>query len=122
MDQSFDPRIALEAPVEPPKEEDFMSRLRSGMRRIGGPAVLQLLQLWVAARANGTPLTMKAALWGALGYFVMPMDAVPDAIPLAGFGDDVAVIAAALALAHRAISPEVQARAAELFSRLFSRA
>jgi uncharacterized membrane protein YkvA (DUF1232 family) len=121
MDQPFDPRPALEGPAEPPPEADFMARLRGGMRRIGGPAVLQLLQLWVAARANGTPRTMKAALWAALAYFVMPMDAVPDAVPLVGFGDDVAVIAAALAMAHQAISPEVRERAADLFGRLFGR-
>ncbi len=45
-----------------------------------------------------TPGHVKAALIGALAYFVLPMDAVPDVLPVIGFGDDAAVLAAAIKL------------------------
>jgi len=38
----------------------------------------------------------KAAAVGALLYFINPFDAVPDFVPLAGFADDAAIIAAAV--------------------------
>jgi uncharacterized membrane protein YkvA (DUF1232 family) len=45
-------------------------------------------------------------LLAALGYFVLPLDALPDILPLLGFTDDAAVIAAALAAVASAIKPE----------------
>ena len=39
---------------------------------------------------------MKAALIGAIAYFVLPADAVPDVLPLVGYTDDAAVLAAAI--------------------------
>ena len=49
---------------------------------------------------------MKAALIGALAYFVLPMDAVPDVLPVIGFGDDAAVLAAAIKLVTSHITPD----------------
>ena len=43
-----------------------------------------------------TPLQVKAILAGALAYFIMPADLVPDFIAVVGFGDDAAVLAAAI--------------------------
>jgi len=34
---------------------------------------------------------------GALAYFIMPMDAVPDFLALVGFSDDIAVLTLAIA-------------------------
>src|SRR5262249_185244 len=45
---------------------------------------------------HATPLQVKAALVGALAYFVLPFDAIPDALPLVGFTDDAAVLLTAL--------------------------
>ena len=52
---------------------------------------------------------MKSTLIAALAYFVLPMDAIPDMLPVIGFTDDAAVVATALKLvadhmrpAHRA--------------------
>jgi uncharacterized membrane protein YkvA (DUF1232 family) len=50
-------------------------------------------------------------LVGALAYFVMPADLMPDILPLIGFSDDAAVIAAALAAVTRSIKPEHRERA-----------
>lgn len=40
----------------------------------------------------GTPLKVKAAIVGALAYFVLPLDLIPDFIPIAGYGDDAGVV------------------------------
>ena len=41
-------------------------------------------------------MQVKAALIGALAYFVLPFDAMPDVMPMLGFADDAAVLATAL--------------------------
>ena len=48
---------------------------------------------------------MKATLVGALAYFVLPIDAIPDVLPVLGFTDDAAVLAAAIKLVASHIRP-----------------
>ena len=62
------------------------------------PFAEDLLAAWYCAFDRDTPLQVKAALFGALAYFVLPADAIPDVLPLLGFADDAAVLATALRL------------------------
>lgn len=52
---------------------------------------------YFCAMDRETPTHVRVALIGALAYFVVPFDAVPDFLPLVGFADDASVIAAAIA-------------------------
>ena len=54
----------------------------------------------------------------ALGYFVLPLDALPDVMPLLGFTDDAAVIAAALAAVAGSITPQHREKAKEMLTDL----
>jgi uncharacterized membrane protein YkvA (DUF1232 family) len=65
-----------------------------------------------------TPLQVKAVLFGALAYFIVPIDLVPDFLAWFGFTDDAAVIYAAIRSVARHITPEHQARARESLERL----
>ena len=60
-----------------------------------------------------TPTRAKAVLLGALAYFILPLDAVADFLPLLGFTDDAAIIAAALAQVAGSITDDHRARARE---------
>jgi uncharacterized membrane protein YkvA (DUF1232 family) len=51
-----------------------------------------------------TPLQVKAVLFGALAYFVLPIDLVPDVIAWLGFTDDAAVLYAAI----RTVAPHIK--------------
>jgi len=62
----------------------------------GLPFAEDLLAAYYCAFDHATPLQVKATLAGALAYFVLPFDAIPDVLPLAGFTDDAAVLLAAL--------------------------
>lgn len=107
---------------QPPARPVFFGALRANARRLGGPAVHQLLKLWFAGTSPNTPARVKAVFYGALAYFVMPLDAVPDIIPLVGWGDDMAVVAAALAYASTHIDEAVRERAARMYARIFGSA
>ena len=62
---------------------------------------------------------MKAAIYSALGYFILPIDVIPDVTPVVGFSDDLAAIAMALALAQVYITPEIEAQAKERIMSIF---
>ena len=93
-----------------------IARDESGMRRAfwrkarrfaaGLPFAEDLMAAYYCAFDRNTPTQVKAALIGALAYFVLPFDVVPDVLPVLGFTDDAAVLAAALRLVADAIQPE----------------
>ncbi len=65
-----------------------------------------------------TPLRVKGMLLGAIAYFVLPTDAIPDVMPVIGFTDDAAVLAAALKLVADHITPVHRAAAQDKFNEL----
>ncbi len=60
-----------------------------------------------------TPRRVKWILLGALAYFIVPMDLVPDLLPLIGFTDDIAVLTAALGAVATSIEPRHREAARE---------
>jgi uncharacterized membrane protein YkvA (DUF1232 family) len=70
------------------------------------PFAEDLLAAYYCAFDRATPLQVKATLLGALAYFVLPFDAIPDMLPLIGFADDAAVLATALRLVASHMRPE----------------
>jgi len=95
---------------------DFMARLKRAAKRI--PFAEDLLAAWFCARDPATPRRVRLTLLAALGYFVLPMDAIPDIMPLLGFTDDAAVIAAAIAAVAGSITPEHRERAKKALAEL----
>ena len=65
------------------------------------------------------PIAIKAAIIAALGYFISPIDAIPDVIPFVGFADDLAAVGAALAMANMYINNEVIQKAKDKMRGLF---
>jgi uncharacterized membrane protein YkvA (DUF1232 family) len=83
---------------------NFWRKLRQLVSQV--PFAEDLLAAHYCAFDRETPGHVKAALVGALAYFVLPMDAVPDVLPVIGFGDDAAVLAAAIKLVTSHITPD----------------
>ena len=77
-------------------------------RRVAGsiPFAEDLLTAYYCAFDKATPLPVKASLFGALAYFLLPTDAIPDVLPVLGFTDDAAMLAAAIKLMAIHIRPE----------------
>jgi len=70
------------------------------------PFAEDLLAAYYCAFDHRTPLAVKTSLVGALAYFVLPTDVIPDVLPVLGFADDAAVLAAAINLVSSHIRPE----------------
>jgi uncharacterized membrane protein YkvA (DUF1232 family) len=85
-------------------ERGFWSKLRRHVRRV--PFVEDAVAGYYCALDPATPLQVKAVLFGALAYFVLPIDLVPDVIAWLGFTDDAAVLYAAI----RTVAPHITDR------------
>jgi uncharacterized membrane protein YkvA (DUF1232 family) len=91
--------------------ERFWSKLRSSISRI--PFAEDAVASYYCATDTSTPTKAKALLLGALAYFVMPVDAVPDFVALLGFTDDAAVLMAAIQTVRVNMRPDHYDRARE---------
>jgi len=83
----------------------------------GLPFAEDLLAAYFCAFDRQTPRHVQAALIGALAYFVLPFDIIPDMMPLLGFTDDAAVLATALRMVATHIRPEHRAAAKQAIAR-----
>ena len=61
----------------------------------------------------------KAVIIGALGYLISPLDVVPDAIPIAGLGDDLTVLLYALGKVWTSVDEEMKGKARGKLSKWF---
>ena len=96
-------------------EEQVRSDFWAKLKRVGRqlPFAEDLLAAYYCTLDPTTPKRVRLILLGALAYFVMPLDAVADILPLLGFADDAAVLAAAIAQVAGAINETHRARARE---------
>ncbi|MEQ7153844.1 YkvA family protein [Brevundimonas aurifodinae] len=98
-EQAIDPDRALLPAVQRVNEtrvrEGFWPKMGRVAARI--PFAGQVVSVYYAARDPQTPLAAKGIMMGALAYFVLPVDAIPDVLVGIGFTDDAAVITAVLA-------------------------
>ena len=77
------------------------------------PFAEDLLAAYYCAFDRETPRHVQLALLGALAYFILPFDFMPDMLPILGFTDDAAVLATAIKLVSSHIRPEHRALAKE---------
>lgn len=90
-------------------EQGFWTKVRRTLGRV--PFVEEAVAAYFCALDPETPLQVKAILIGALAYFVVPVDMIPDFIAWLGFTDDAAVLAAAIRSVAPAITDDHRARA-----------
>ena len=88
---------------------------------LGRGVLLHAAKLYFAAIAPTTPVKAKAVIYAALAYLGLPLDAIPDFVPVLGFSDDVTVMLTALAAVHLSITPDVVRRAEEFVDNLLRR-
>lgn len=77
-------------------DASFWRKARGAARTAGREVLEKALWLYFAMRRPETPTWAKGTIVAALGYFILPLDAVPDFVPLLGYSDDAGVLAAAL--------------------------
>jgi len=100
--------------------QDFWRKL--GRLAAQVPFAEDLLTAYYCAFDRRTPTRVRVALFGALVYFIAPFDVIPDVIPIVGYTDDAAVLAAVFKLVWDYIQPEHRDVARQALARLTFRA
>ncbi|WCY74099.1 YkvA family protein [Pseudomonas aeruginosa] len=91
----------------------------SNFNRQGG-SIFHQRQQYYAATDSDTPTWAKTTIYGALGYFISPIDVIPDITPIVGYTDDIGVLCAALAATATHIKAEHVTKAKETLKQWFS--
>ncbi len=73
-------------------ESGFIDKISRIAKRSGAKLVYAALILFYTLQSDKVTIKDKAIIIGALGYLISPLDVIPDAIPIAGLGDDLAVL------------------------------
>ncbi|MGV6871654.1 YkvA family protein [Pseudochelatococcus sp. B33] len=102
-------REEMDAMRRAARDEDSISRkFWKALKRVANnlPFAEDLVAAYLCVKDPSTPPRVRYLLLAALGYFILPLDAVPDILPLIGFSDDIAVLAAVFGTIAGAIKPE----------------
>lgn len=92
-------------------EPQFWDKVKSVAKKAGVKAIYAALVLYYALQNPAISMKDKGMILGALGYFILPVDLIPDFLPALGFTDDLAALVIVFNKVSKAITPEVRAQA-----------
>ncbi len=82
------------------------------------PFVEDAIAAYYCARDRATPIQVKAVIMGALAYFVIPLDVIPDFLTGLGFTDDATVFYIAYQTISKHVTGEHREKARQALSKL----
>jgi uncharacterized membrane protein YkvA (DUF1232 family) len=87
-------------------DKGFWKKLKTSALKSGGKAVELGLTLYYTMKDSNTPKWARTVIAGALGYFILPFDTIPDFLPGVGYTDDIAALTIAMATVAFSITDE----------------
>ena len=100
-------------------EQGLFQKISGNIKKAGLSLIYKALQLFYVAKNPNVPMRLRAAVIAPLGYFISPIDLIPDITPIIGFSDDAAVIAAAMLIAQFYINEDIKQQAKDTIKKLF---
>lgn len=98
---------------------DFVEKISRIAKRAGAKLVYATFILYYTLQTDKVSKTDKAIIIGALGYMISPLDVIPDAIPIVGLTDDLAVLIYVLKKVWTNVEPEIKEKAKGKLSKWF---
>ena len=92
-------------------ENKFWNKIKSYSRHAGLTTVYSAMLLFYAFKRPETPLWARNIILGTLGYFIAPIDAIPDLTPILGYTDDVGILGFGLVTIACYVNDEVKINA-----------
>lgn len=105
--------------IKPVSQQSLWDKLSKYARRAGLGVCEKALWLWYTAQSSKTPKWAKRTAYGALAYFILPIDAVPDFLPVVGFSDDLSALTAAIGVIAVYVTPEIKDKSSQTLKRWF---
>ena len=97
----------------------FWKKLVRVTKKLGIKAVYSCLLLFYAYRRKETPSWAKNIVIGTLGYFLSPIDLIPDVTPIVGYTDDIGVLSFGLITIAAYIDEDVRGKARNRLTKWF---
>ena len=91
--------------------QTFLEKAGKIVKKAGEKVIYLALILFYEISDPSVPVSQKGILIGALGYLLLPLDLIPDFIPIAGYADDFTALIAAYRTVRDNITPEVRKKA-----------
>ena len=102
-------------------DASFLSKILSVASAAGHKVVYLALLCFYTLQSDSISNADRLKIIGALGYFILPTDLIPDFIPFAGYSDDLAALAWAVKSIYVNITPQVSQKAKSAADSLFCR-
>ncbi|MCU9614367.1 DUF1232 domain-containing protein [Caldibacillus lycopersici] len=94
-------------------DEKFWEKLKKFAKKAGSSVVYAVLILYYTLQKPEVPASSKAIIIGALGYFILPFDLIPDIAVGVGYTDDLGALGLALLKIAMYVDDEVKHKAKE---------
>ena len=98
---------------------DFVDKVARVAKRAGAKLVYAAFILYYTLQSDKVSKKDKAMIVGALGYRISPLDAIPDAIPIVGLTDDLAVLLFVLKKVWGDVDPDIKQKSKDKLSKWF---
>ena len=92
-------------------ENKLFEKILKFAKDAGIKVIYLALLLFFTLQQSTTPMVAKSVIIGALGYFIFPLDFIPDFIPIAGFSDDMTALVSALVAVALYIDEDTKSKA-----------
>lgn len=89
----------------------LIEKIKKVAKKAGIQLIYVALLLFYTLQKTATPKWAKTAIIGALGYFIFPVDFIPDVLPFLGLSDDITVLLSALVAVALFVDEDVKAKA-----------
>lgn len=100
-------------------ENGLWDKIARVAQKAGIKVIYVALLLYYVLQDPKVPIKQKAIVYGALGYFILPIDLIPDYIPIVGFTDDLSALLYAAHAVWKNVTPEMKDKARALLHRWF---
>ncbi len=94
-------------------DDSYWAKIKDYAKAAGREIVEKTFCLYYAAQDADTPTWARGVIVGAIGYFICPLDAIPDMVPVVGYADDLGVIVSALGIVAAHVKPEHHKKASD---------
>lgn len=101
-------------------EEGFSSKLKEYAKKIGLNTTYYILLLYNLLKSGVIRPSDKAIVLGALGYFISPLDLIPDVIIGTGLLDDASILLMALKILYDCINDDIKTKAKKQLKKFFT--
>ncbi|MFW5773816.1 MAG: YkvA family protein [Tangfeifania sp.] len=100
-------------------EESLWDKIKKFSKTAGTTVVYAALLLFYVMKSKDVTIKTKVSIAAALGYFILPTDAIFDLTPLVGYTDDLGVLIFALSQVSSNITPEMKEQARQKLGEWF---